>query len=111
MEIDFTCNRVGGTEFDTSFVEILDNEIKNIRFVRPLPVEVLITERYLLIGDFNVDWVVDDKDLVIFGQQFGKKEGDPDYNKLCDINRDKVIDEKDFIYFSKHFGERSEKPK
>lgn len=111
IELEFMCQRRGGVEFDTSFVEIKDKSLQNARFVRPISVELPIVDRYLMVGDFNIDWIVDEKDLFIISAAMGKKEGEEGFNKHCDINRNGVVDTDDFSHFAKHFGERSEIPK
>lgn len=111
IELEFMCQRRGGVEFDTSFVEIKDKLLENARFVRPISIELPIVDRYLMIGDFNLDWSVDEKDIFIISAAMGKKEGEEGFNKHCDINRNGVVDTEDFSHFAKHFGERSEIPK
>jgi minor extracellular serine protease Vpr len=111
IELEFMCQRRGGVEFDTSFVEIKDKSMQNTRFVRPLSIELPIVDRYLMIGDFNIDWSVDEKDLFIISSIMGKKESEEGFNKHCDINRNGLIDFDDLGYFAKHFGEKSETPK
>ncbi len=103
-EIDFMCKRVGGVEFDTSFIEILNKEVEPMRFVRPMSAELYIVDKFALVGDFNFDGIVDDKDLVIFAKAYLSKKGDENFVKACDINRDDIVDYKDFMYFGKNFG-------
>ncbi len=103
-EIDFACKRPGGVEFDTSFVEILNKDVKPMRFVRALSAELYIVDKFALVGDFNFDGVVDDKDMVIFAKAYLSKKGDENFIKACDINRDDIVDYKDFMYFGKNFG-------
>lgn len=110
LELEFLCTRRGGVDFDTSFVEVKDKAMTNSRFVRPLPIEYPIVDRYLMVGDFNIDWSVDEKDMIIIAAAMGSMEGEDRFNKHCDINRNKIIDTEDFAYFAKHFGDKREAP-
>lgn len=59
-----------------------------------------------LIGDANLDGIVELKDFFALSAAFGSKPGHERWNPLADINEDKIVELKDFFQCSKHFGEK-----
>lgn len=53
--------------------------------------------------DFNLDGVVDGKDLSIISSKLGSKKGDGLYLWRCDLNYDSLIDFEDFEIFTKGY--------
>ena len=57
---------------------------------------LVITEApQIIVGDINGDGVVDDEDLQLLSDSFGRSLGDPLYNPDADINDDGIVDVKD----------------
>jgi len=52
-------------------------------------------------SDFNFDKVVDEKDLEILKETFGKTYMDKGFNPICDLNNDLKVDGTDFLLFQK----------
>ena len=55
--------------------------------------------------DVNKDGKVDILDILAWGQAFGTKSGETDFNSAADVNGDGVIDIMDAVLISLHFGE------
>lgn len=64
-------------------------------------------ERYFLgqlpdtqiAGDFNQSNTVDFSDFLIFAQNFGKQQGDEDFNDICDLSGNGTVGFEDFLTF------------
>lgn len=59
---------------------------------------------YKLIGDFNHDCVVDDKDFEMFKVLYVSENGDGVYQGWGDLNKDGKIDRIDFAIFANNYG-------
>lgn len=57
----------------------------------------------LLLGDINGNGVVDDDDLALLIDSFGKSVGDPGFNPDADINGDGVVDIRDLALLGDNF--------
>ena len=55
-------------------------------------------------ADFNSDGRVDFSDFIAFAQNFGRSDGDADYDAKFDLNGDDRVDFSDFIAFAQQFG-------
>ena len=53
--------------------------------------------------DFNEDGQVNFSDFIPFAQNFGKKEGDLDFNAKYDLDNSGSVDFEDFIQFAQSF--------
>jgi hypothetical protein len=56
-------------------------------------------------ADFNGDGSVDFSDFIAFAQNFGRSEGDADYDARFDLTGDQTVDFSDFIAFAQQFGQ------
>lgn len=54
--------------------------------------------------DFNGNGGVDFEDFLAFAQNFGREEGDVDFNIRFDLNADGAVDFKDFVLFARSYG-------
>lgn len=57
-----------------------------------------------IAGDFNGDGSVDFSDFIAFAQNFGRSEGDANYDAKFDLTGDQRVDFSDFIAFAQQFG-------
>lgn len=55
-------------------------------------------------SDFNRDGAVDFADFIQFARNFGKRQGDPDFDAKYDLNGSGSVDFSDFIRFAQAFG-------
>ena len=62
----------------------------------------------LLAGDFDGNGRVEFSDFLQFAQNFGKKEGDADFDTRFDLNRDGTVNFPDFVQFVQSFGKTTE---
>jgi len=67
--------------------------------------EITSTTPVSIIGDVNVDGIVDIFDLRICAKAFGCKPGDINWNPIVDLNQDGPIDIFDLRMIAKHYGE------
>lgn len=56
-------------------------------------------------ADFNGDGSVDFSDFIAFAQNFGRSDGDDNYDSRFDLNGDNRVDFSDFIAFAQQFGQ------
>ncbi len=56
-------------------------------------------------ADFNGDGRVDFSDFIAFAQNFGRSDGDANYDEKFDLNGDDRVDFSDFIAFTQQFGQ------
>ncbi|MFT5366790.1 MAG: choice-of-anchor B domain-containing protein [Candidatus Latescibacterota bacterium] len=56
------------------------------------------------VADFDHDGQIDFADLILFAQQFGKKNSDPTFDTQFDLNTDNEIGFADFLIFAKTFA-------
>ncbi len=57
-----------------------------------------------ITADFDGNGMVDFQDFIAFAQNFGRSEGDADYDARFDLNGNQEVDFQDFIAFAKQFG-------
>jgi hypothetical protein len=57
-----------------------------------------------LVGDLNVDGVVDIYDVVAVSVAFGSTPLDPKWNVAADLNNDDVVDIFDVVTVASNFG-------
>ena len=57
-----------------------------------------------ILGDVNIDWKVDMKDVVLAVGKFGTTPTSPNWNPNCDINGDQKVDMKDIVTTIANFG-------
>ena len=55
-------------------------------------------------ADFNGDGNVDFSDFIAFAQNFGRSDGDDNYDATFDLTGDDRVDFSDFIAFAQQFG-------
>jgi parallel beta-helix repeat protein len=58
-----------------------------------------------LVGDVNVDGIVDIEDIYLIALAYGTMPGQPGYNPNLDINSDDIIDIADIYIAALHYGE------
>ena len=56
-------------------------------------------------ADFNSDGHVDFSDFIAFAQNFGRSDGDANYDAKFDLTGDDSVDFSDFIAFAQQFGQ------
>ena len=56
-------------------------------------------------ADFNSDGRVDFSDFIAFAQNFGRSDGDANYDAKFDLTGDDSVDFSDFIAFAQQFGQ------
>ena len=56
-------------------------------------------------ADFNSDGKVDFSDFIAFAQNFGRSDGDANYDAKFDLTGDDSVDFSDFIAFAQQFGQ------
>ena len=56
-------------------------------------------------ADFNGDGSVDFSDFISFAQNFGRSEGDANFDARFDLSGDGSVDFSDFIAFAQQFGQ------
>ncbi len=56
-------------------------------------------------ADFNSDGKVDFSDFIAFAQNFGRSDGDANYDAKFDLTGDDRVDFSDFIAFAQQFGQ------
>ncbi len=69
------------------------------------PTQLLQTD--LVLGDVNVDGVVNIRDLFMILRAFGSYPGHPMWDPFCDLNGDDLINLIDLYLAAQHFGETS----
>lgn len=57
-----------------------------------------------IAADFNGDGSVDFSDFIAFAQNFGRSDGDANYDAKFDLTGDQRVDFSDFIAFAQQFG-------
>ena len=58
----------------------------------------------VIAADFNGNGSVDFQDFLAFAQNFGRSEGDLEYDDRFDLNGNRTVDFGDFVEFAKQFG-------
>jgi hypothetical protein len=58
-----------------------------------------------MVGDINVDGIVDIEDIYNIALHYGTMSGQPDYSPNLDINNDGIIDIEDIYTTALHYGE------
>lgn len=64
----------------------------------------IIAIRIPLIGDINVDFIVDDYDLALLKLAYGATPTEPNWNADADLNKDGIIDILDLRILSENYG-------
>jgi hypothetical protein len=59
----------------------------------------------VLLGDLNLDSIINILDAISAASAFGSRAGDPGWNEQADINRDGVVNILDVITLSNNFGQ------
>lgn len=67
-------------------------------------VERSITIRIIMVGDINLDNIVDYRDLAILGRSYGTKSMETDFNARADLNDDGTIDFRDLALLGMNYG-------
>ena len=62
------------------------------------------TFKVILVGDVNIDGVVDMKDVTAILRAYGTTPGQPKWNSNCDMNSDNIIDMKDLTIVLRNYG-------
>jgi hypothetical protein len=68
--------------------------------------DFLLTVRPRLLGDVNLDGIVDMKDLSIAAKAFGARPGDPRWNPEADVNGYGTVDMRDIGLIAKNIGKQ-----
>lgn len=63
-------------------------------------------EALRLMGDMNLDGVIDYIDILTFLAAFMSVPGDPNWNPNCDINGDSVVNALDYYILALNYGKR-----
>jgi nitrous oxidase accessory protein NosD len=58
-----------------------------------------------IVGDVNMDGVVDGRDLIVVSRAFAATPACTNWNQLADLNGDGKIDGQDMIIVARHFGQ------
>jgi parallel beta-helix repeat protein len=58
----------------------------------------------LLVGDINLDRIVNISDAILAATAFGSHPGDPNWNSQADLNHDNEVDIFDVIILANNFG-------
>jgi len=58
------------------------------------------------LGDINIDYIVDFRDMNIAARAFGSIPGHPNWNQTADINIDRIVDYRDINIISRNFGKQ-----
>lgn len=59
------------------------------------------------LGDINIDYIVDYRDLNIASRAFGSYPGHPNWNQTADINIDRIVDFRDINIISRNYGKQA----
>jgi len=62
------------------------------------------TFKVVLVGDLNIDGVVDMKDITTILRAYGSTPGQPKWNPNCDVNGDGIVDMKDITIVLRNYG-------
>ena len=68
-------------------------------------VKVEISTEAARASDFNGDGTVNFPDFLEFAQNFGKQQGDPDFETKYDLDESGSVDFGDFLQFAQAFGQ------
>lgn len=79
-------------------VELNVTDIAQLSDTKQQAIEVYI------YGDFNLDQIVNYKDLANFGVSWGAQQGDDNYDPLIDHNEDGIVNYKELVPFGKNWG-------
>ncbi|MEM4005900.1 MAG: dockerin type I domain-containing protein, partial [Desulfurococcaceae archaeon] len=90
------------TGLDAGVHKIDINVVKEgyLPFTYPLRLTVI------LLGDINLDWKVDYRDIAILTSAYGSMIGQPEYNYDTDINEDGTVDYKDLAILIANYGKK-----
>jgi subtilisin len=58
------------------------------------------------LGDINIDYIVDYRDLNIASRAFGSIPDHPNWNQTADINIDRIVDYRDINIISRNYGKQ-----
>ena len=83
-------------------VEEYDSALDETHFAYSNP--IFVKSAPPLVGDVNLDGVVDIFDVVTVSIAFGSKPGDPNWNQAADLNNDDVVDIYDVVTVATNFG-------
>jgi hypothetical protein len=76
----------------------------NIRDISNFSFNIIFEERNHLLGDINLDGIVDMTDVVIVCEAYGSTPKDPNWNPYADLNNDGVIDIIDVTTVTINYG-------
>jgi uncharacterized repeat protein (TIGR01451 family) len=82
-----------------SFISVATDTAGNIEVEQPVPEATILVS---LPGDVNGDGVVNCADVDLVKAAFGKKVGQPGYNRAADENNDGVVNIIDLAYVTQH---------
>jgi len=63
-----------------------------------------LAEKFMKLGDVNLDGIINDKDINLIKESFGAVPGSPKWNSSFDLNEDGKIDMRDISIASKNYG-------